>query len=841
MEAIIKGTTALLAESPDPLIFFHLKNRRHTFRLRESDSLELEVFFLQKETEYATRWAEMFKSYLADPDTGRNFDLVALGEVEERDFEKLASETGAIPEEGEVCLEFMTPFPFKAEKGKQRTCITEEAFIRSFERRFSRLFGRNITYARCNDDFSLLPYYWNYTEIRHPSHSQPGHVQYINGCVGKLYLKGRFGEFLPFLVLGSELHTGSKISNAQGYYIIHEESPPYFQKFFPNKKAILSVIHEVLNTYDNALESLSTEEDFPFDEDTFSERLYQEIVADTYTPAPNRAFLIKKKDGTQRLVEQLEFKDLIVQQYLLRTITEPFERIFAEGSIGFRKGISRARAVQAVNEAIKQGYRYVVESDIEDFFPSVDHAILSRLLDFYLPEKDHLVRSLLEKSARNGFVLNGVFHERRRGLAQGSPLSPILANLYLDSFDEFVMHWNVKMIRYADDFIIMTRTREEAEEILSKTESFLCEIGLKLKKAKTAIKPIKEGFSFLGMRFTKSEVVVAPEEEYRRLKKPLYVSEPYLFLSLNGEAVDIKKQGTLQETIPLRRISEIIVMERAALSTALVRKCTESNIPLTITLDSGYYITTIKPDSKQYHDISFAHASKYYSLSDTEILSIAKEIAACKLGNYISMFKQRYAPELNQALGEIESFINRIHQAADIHQVRGLEGAAARVTYQTLNLFIDDPTFHLRKRQRKNPDRINSLLNYGYYLLFSRINATLRALGLNPYLGFLHSPEDNFESLVCDIQELFRARIDRFIIRLINLKVIKGDDFRETGNGFYLTREARKRFLNQFEGEMERKSSKKNLSMKESIYVQALVLKNYVLEDKPLSFYQWNV
>jgi len=74
------------------------------------------------------------------------------------------------------------------------------------------------------DNFSLLPYYWKYTKIRHLSHSQPGYIQYLNGYVENLYLKGRFKDFLPFLILGSELYTGRKISNSQGYFILHSDN-----------------------------------------------------------------------------------------------------------------------------------------------------------------------------------------------------------------------------------------------------------------------------------------------------------------------------------------------------------------------------------------------------------------------------------------------------------------------------------------------------------------------------------------------------------------------------------------------------------------------------------------
>jgi CRISPR-associated protein Cas1 len=165
----------------------------------------------------------------------------------------------------------------------------------------------------------------------------------------------------------------------------------------------------------------------------------------------------------------------------------------------------------------------------------------------------------------------------------------------------------------------------------------------------------------------------------------------------------------------------------------------------------------------------------------------------------------------------------------------------AKKVINQLNTYIEDENFKITKRSREKPDPINSLLNFGYYLLFSRINATVRAMGLNPYLGFLHSPEDAYESLVCDIEELFRSRIDRFIIRLINKKIITKKDFNKTDMGHDLLPDSRKTFLNQFEGEMERKNAKNTLSLKESIYVQIYVLKSYLLEGKSLSFHEWKI
>lgn len=189
---------------------------------------------------------------------------------------------------------------------------------------------------------------------------------------------------------------------------------------------------------------------------------------------------------------------------------------------------------------------------------------------------------------------------------------------------------------------------------------------------------------------------------------------------------------------------------------------------------------------------------------------------------------------------ELDEGISRIYQAGDIYRVRGFEGAFSKKTFSRLNHHIKYPYFHLEKRMRHRQDPINSLLNFGYYLLFSRINATVRAVGLNPYLGFLHSPGNRYESLVCDIQELFRCCIDRLVLRLINMKIITGKDFVETCHGFYLNKDGKSKYLNRMEEELNRKQVKASLSLKEHIYTQVVVIKNWVLDNKSLTFYKYN-
>ena len=465
-------------------------------KFRNGERFFLDFFFARQSLEQAQTWRGLLEEYIAIPKNARTIEAVNLGVVESRSIETLISEFPVAAIGNEACLEFLVPLPFSAEKNRERTFLSKKAFITACEKRFSRLFDRTIAYQSASDDFALLPYYWNYTEIRHDSHSQPGHLQFINGCIGKLYIKGDYRDFLPFLLLGAELHAGNKLANSQGYYVFHPESVPFFANFFPNKTSAGAVIHDVLERYDQALASLSKNENYPFKEDEFAENLCRDIHSGSYKPVPATAFLVKKKNGPERLVEQLHYRDLVACRYLLKTVNEFFERFFEPESIGFRKGLSRQKAIEMINRAIAEGFCHVIESDIDDFFPSVDLSKLRQLLEFYLSEKDSAVKKLFHILIKNGYVLDGAYRERQNGLAQGNPLSPLLANLYLDSFDEEIKTYDARLVRYADDFVILTRSREDAEKLLGRSESFLVVLGLKLKKIKPRSSPYMRVSSF---------------------------------------------------------------------------------------------------------------------------------------------------------------------------------------------------------------------------------------------------------------------------------------------------------------------------------------------------------
>ena len=163
----------------------------------------------------------------------------------------------------------------------------------------------------------------------------------------------------------------------------------------------------------------------------------------------------------------------------------------------------------------------------------------------------------------------------------------------------------------------------------------------------------------------------------------------------------------------------------------------------------------------------------------------------------------------------------------------------SKTFYTYFNELIQEKDFILRRRDHKLADPINALMNFSSYLLMTKINSIIRALGLNPYLGFLHSSGSDYESLVYDIMEAFRGRVYRFLLKIINLKIITASDFDITDHGAFLHPEARKKFIAQFEKELNTVSNKTGLTLREHIYAQVIILKKWAYEEGSLTFYKW--
>ena len=280
--------------------------------------------------------------------------------------------------------------------------------------------------------------------------------------------------------------------------------------------------------------------------------LGRQLLTGTYEPQPLLKLVMLKPTGKLRTLLIPTVMDRVAQTAAAIVLTPLVESELGANTFAYRQGLSRITAAREIERLRNLGYHWVVDADISSFFDTVDHPLLFQRFRELCDDEELL--KLISRwltaeivDGQNPKVKNTI------GLPQGCPISPMLANLYLDKFDERIEKEGFKLVRFADDFLILCKTKPKAEAALELSESALAELKLHLNNEKTRITTFSEGFKYLGYLFIRSLVLptkMHPEEWYDKLGKLKLRKAPKQSSEADTDAYELQNgdSGTITVT-----------------------------------------------------------------------------------------------------------------------------------------------------------------------------------------------------------------------------------------------------------------------------------------------------
>lgn len=225
--------------------------------------------------------------------------------------------------------------------------------------------------------------------------------------------------------------------------------------------------------------------------------LMRDLKSGSFHPHPLRRVLIPKNETEFRPLGIPAVRDRVAQEVVRRLLNPIFEPLFHPASYGFRPGRNCHMALEAVLKLHGEGFSFLLDADIKGFFDNLSHDVIMQSVAERVADGNIL--RLVEKFLTSGVMDNGLFKPTTIGTPQGGVVSPLLANIVLNHLDWQLNHAGLRFVRYADDFVVLCQTQDQAKEALTLVEQVLEQrLGLQLSQEKTKVTSYGKGYAFLG-------------------------------------------------------------------------------------------------------------------------------------------------------------------------------------------------------------------------------------------------------------------------------------------------------------------------------------------------------
>lgn len=531
------------------------------------------------------------------------------------------------------------------------------------------------------------------------------------------------------------------------------------------------------------------------------------IREDSFVPGPYRLIEIPKRDGTTRPLAIPTVEDRVVLTAIAKLLTPVLDPMFSNASFGYRPGRSVAMAVRKVDLLRRSGHVWVAEADIHRCFERIPHdgvmARLEALLEQREPRLCALIGMWLE-DAGDALGTPG------RGLPQGSPLSPLLSNLHLDALDDAFDGGRVRIVRFADDFVLLAKTRDAAEAALSRADRVLEEAGLELASDKTRVLDPEAGLTFLGHLFVRSLVMKQapdPDEDpildtLREIaerdadtlandtskaewdeapaRRVLHLQTRGMILDRRNMSFELRgPDGAVRAAIAGHRVDRIEAAPGTDVTADALRLAFAEDIPVAFVTASGETEGQVVPPGAGSAEVHLSQARA--ALDEGHRLEISRAIVAARVANMRARLsvlgRDQKCEAVTRTRAQLGLVLRTLPHARTVDALRGHEGRAAAIYWPALASMVRESGFCGQgafRRGRPAQDGLNAAINYLTALLERDILAAIMRAGLHPGIGFLHATSDRKTALVWDLMEGFRALMtEGLAVTLINRRRLR--------------------------------------------------------------------
>lgn len=542
--------------------------------------------------------------------------------------------------------------------------------------------------------------------------------------------------------------------------------------------------------------------------------ILESVRKGTYRPAVVQEREIIMRNGKHRRISIYTCTDRLILRAISQVLQEALNDSFSRSSYGYRKDIGAIEAVEQAAKYIQDGKVWVAEIDLSDFF---DHINLQRMNNLVkrVVEDEKMIR-LIEQYLYCYIERDGEFISKETGLVQGSSLSPILSNLYMDAFDKKLEELRIEFCRFADNINLYAEEPDEARKYYQDVKALLeGAFQLQINERKSGVFPAMNR-SYLGYLFSKEKKNKEIFVKKKSRKKTIYYNpwHPSAIQQMGREyhiinnGVLTRKDYTLlfeneegKRYLPVETMGTLNIYSDVIFSSDFFEFANRHDLRITLYNKYGKLIGTFLPEK---HSLTANLILKQVSIYNdySQRVDLAKKIIMAAAHNMRANLRyyEKKGKLCKSDIACMPKFLQEMDSADKIETLMLIEARCRQMYYYCMGKILEGSGFEFPKRTKRPPqDEVNAMISFGNVFLYERIATEITKASLDVRIGYLHATNKRSASLNLDLAEIFKPIIvDRVIFTLVHKKIINRQEhfqsFQE--KGVYLNEKGKRLFIN---------------------------------------------